>query len=1010
MLQTMKRKVLSILVAVVMLFALGAQALANPLKPHELSYFDIDSSDFVLARAYMVGNGGNAKLNIEIDGIKYFQMLDAKGKLTDLAWKNNSTGEYKFTDSRNGNVYVMLVKIQGNKVVDFSLTKNGNSVPIAIQVSSKDVGFHCGTSGGNGRVWPYQYPRESEKKPREEFQLILERMDEKVWRLRNDENLAAFIQAYYGESGKTDDGATTVICPVCGYDVWVSYSNQSGVPDGVNVQLTHMAPELLIKKYWEDKNPGKLKAVFDVYYLGECDEVCEDECDIIHRGDPVPGLSNLSANKKYPILPGTYVVAERAKTGYIVQPDQIITINFAMGRVHVVEFVNVPDNPTPDSGLKFKKMVEGIDILTWFDLKGYNAAAIINDITFNIYKVTAATDIDDPDTWGEVFKDAKINAFTGGVNFGEVPVGKYILEEVLGDIALEVFKQRAPMLIEVFENDVVTGLKGGDLVSTNKTFNKDGVYSVVNNPTNTSGQYILESVWDNDTWTFKNADGNDNQILNIRLQEVGGTNIGTFLSFCANHGSRTFSTAGTGNYIVSNTLSETKRVALAQAYNYIINTFGSLDGWQESAGGDYKRPITSEGSTYAIAQAVTWLIIHDENADDLYYNYGILKEILIISNNHAKGFGYRYDGTMPELVDFDAYVCLNDAILEVMANYKGTKGPIAEVVYLEYPGYANGNPNHIQPQVIPLFGEYELENEPEDPKTPDGGGSFKKELYYDMETLREAEVDLSAWFNLFTFNLFKFDEECEDDGCDGYCDFIGVYKPNAYTGVVTFENLPLGSYVFKEVFVPLDDTFTGDGDALWSIIWAALYPGERDGLYFDVVLGTSPAGLPVAEVVWADSDEDVPTVINGLLCKHDIIWHGQDNLDGNIPNPFGEGWIKYGDCYGRGFLEMTYIPPVCVGIRGNNPEGYLVFSCTNPEDSFSWSIKVADGLDHDWDSDNPFAPYFDDGIPCPGKIVYACTICGWSETKYDLNLWMELLGFETIDDVNAFYGYEVDLP
>ena len=79
-------------------------------------------------------------------------------------------------------------------------------------VTLKDVGFHCNTFGGNGRVWISNYDAKDEIK--------LVRVDETTWKLTNRND-------YY--------------CPNvgCGKNVWVSYSNKNGVPSGKNVQLTH---------------------------------------------------------------------------------------------------------------------------------------------------------------------------------------------------------------------------------------------------------------------------------------------------------------------------------------------------------------------------------------------------------------------------------------------------------------------------------------------------------------------------------------------------------------------------------------------------------------------------------------------------------------------------------------------------------------------------------------------------------------------------------------------------
>jgi hypothetical protein len=155
--------------------------------------------------------------------------------------------------------------------------------------------------------------------------------------------------------------------------------------------------------------------------------------------------------------------------------------------------------------------------------------------------------------------------------------------------------------------------------------------------------------------------------------------------------------------MVNDTADQASKLAqLAKAYNYIIDIYGSLDGWQESAGDGYDRPILAEGSTYALAQAVTWMILHED-----------IDRIVVINNNHGKGWYFRFDGTMhtdgdcwPHPNDCCAYVPLNAAILKVMGNYANadTGNTITEVVFLADATYGTVDDLHIQPQVVPVFG------------------------------------------------------------------------------------------------------------------------------------------------------------------------------------------------------------------------------------------------------------------------------------------------------------------
>ena len=77
------------------------------------------------------------------------------------------------------------------------------------ETTLNNAGFHCGAAGGNGRVKPAGYLN---------GQIVtFERIDATTWKMVGN--------AY--------------VCPVCGSSDWISFSNQSGYPDGKNIQLNH---------------------------------------------------------------------------------------------------------------------------------------------------------------------------------------------------------------------------------------------------------------------------------------------------------------------------------------------------------------------------------------------------------------------------------------------------------------------------------------------------------------------------------------------------------------------------------------------------------------------------------------------------------------------------------------------------------------------------------------------------------------------------------------------------
>ena len=99
--------------------------------------------------------------------------------------------------------------------------------------------FHCNANNGNGRVWPIE-PTDMKKFA---GSLTFTKGEGTTWKL----------------TGVADKNGpcTMVVCPECGSIEWVTFSNNSGVPDGKNVQMCHPAKveepiEFSIKIYHKD--------------------------------------------------------------------------------------------------------------------------------------------------------------------------------------------------------------------------------------------------------------------------------------------------------------------------------------------------------------------------------------------------------------------------------------------------------------------------------------------------------------------------------------------------------------------------------------------------------------------------------------------------------------------------------------------------------------------------------------------------------------------------------------
>lgn len=345
-------------------------------------------------------------------------------------------------------------------------------------------------------------------------------------------------------------------------------------------------------------------------------------------------------------------------------------------------------------GLVLYKTIAGKPAGEWMDdeadLTAEEFAGILQAMTFRLYSTDGDGGAIDE---GECLATGKAG-LSGEIIFYpldsetryEANVGWYAVIEALEGKAVTFFEEK-PEPYYFYYN-------GQEAVRCN--FDYDACYWIKDDWSAPYGSVILETSFSNgDEWSFINGDGNPNAVLYIKTGTSPDGDGQTFLSYCSSHGSLRFG-GETEYYTAIRDWSPEIKTKIRQAFNYIIHRYGSLDGWSESAGGDYIRPVTAENSTYAITQVAAWTIIHGDE----------IGSIKIISNNHALPYGYRYDGTMPDLEDYEAYVVLNEAVSDVLANYEGYKGysPIIDIVYLANEDYPV-NPERIQPQIVPVFGE-----------------------------------------------------------------------------------------------------------------------------------------------------------------------------------------------------------------------------------------------------------------------------------------------------------------
>ena len=155
---------------------------------------------------------------------------------------------------------------------------NGNNKAPAVEVMSfefdvNNANFHCNDiEGSNGRVWP----------DLTNFGVV----DGKGNGGGNNKNkMEIKFNVDRIESGSTKWKLTdTVVCPACGSTDWVTFSNNSGVPNGNNVQFQHSAPTRryinITVVYNLDISECEIVCDYaDCDFELDCDEDCDEDCD-----------------------------------------------------------------------------------------------------------------------------------------------------------------------------------------------------------------------------------------------------------------------------------------------------------------------------------------------------------------------------------------------------------------------------------------------------------------------------------------------------------------------------------------------------------------------------------------------------------------------------------------------------------------------------------------------------------------------------------------------------------
>ena len=616
---------------------------------------------------------------------------------------------------------------------------------------------------------------------------------------------------------------------------------------------------------------------------------------------------------------------EAAYTGQVVDVLELVSVS-ANGQPQLVPIIgggfdNKPNDPPsvdPKGSLSFEKKVEGLPISTWLDDNGLSSE-ILGGLEFYLDGVGIDGKVYN---YGPAYPD-----FYSMVSFGtepgkEIYPGTYTLSEKITDKAVGVFKKMAdiPNIIIGDGEDaflVLGGTVTGNIAGPDI---KDGDRFTVFNGY-TAGMFDWGYDANGIGYPGLNATGHIFYIgvKNQRTDEI-------FYSFCANGGSENF---GNGPYLVAHSMKERDWI---MAFNYINDKYGDLN------------------ENRVITQLVTWALL---GAVDV--------------NSEA------FENT--KLTDVE-----KTAIKDVMENYKDYvgNGEVVDVLFMtdvNTPFFDDGKPNYkqCQPQIVPVFGTFFVENEPEEIITPKVGDvSFNKTKYDGLLTVGADE---------FAFDLFKIVDDDKIYVDTFYTDFLGK---------VEAKKLEPGEYVFREVWALVFDDglgFDEDGNEanIYNLVWKAIYPDDsKDGLYFAIDAN--------GECVWPeyDLDEDGnPTVDNKIYCKHHVMWGAGDDfyfsLDYDLEKCGGGNIIKFGD-YCDGTLEV-------VGNRAPSCEacGILWLGCSE-NCGIGTGIEYGEKLEHDINKPIALAPGYGDGF-----VWFICSNCGAAKVEYNKDAWLVWGGYEFVE-------------
>ena len=629
-------------------------------------------------------------------------------------------------------------------------------------------------------------------------------------------------------------------------------------------------PENIIEKEWTDGNPKGIEASFDVYK----DTGIITDNPLERRGEKIEKV--IPAGEKFKLDPGKYVIAEQSINGYVTQPDQYVTIK-VNDKDNKYKFINEPEKKPEKASLNFEKKVEGINLINWlhdkFNIDAKSENPILKGLNFYLKGDNGEYGPENPDDKGKV-------------GFNDIKPGVYILSEVITGDAKGMFKQMADIEIIIAEGEnrifVLDGAIKGNIEGVK--FDKDSKFTIVNGwGTGTSLNYKDEE--------HPLTNGGD-------LFYIGVTDVYTsieYASFCAHGGSERFagpdqSNLGCSGYMVVQRagMDDLQNPEMANTYDQILAALN----WIQNNSGDlrlgHEANNTYTTSQRKVAQTVIWALLGNIDVTSTAFSTVNLTDEELFSV--AGALDAAKTGYIGEIVDLVYMVCD------------------------EHHDFAK-----CQPQLVPIYGTFYVENKPED-----GGKKetdiFLKKYVKQGEIIIEWNDEHPFWFDnqFIFFDLFNSNETGDNLG-QALIAGQPVSAQIAYNELkeawgVEFVNLTVGNWYLIKERIDLDAAKSYDDynrlsnyiQPLPSVHFLAVE--DVSDLEIDFNPGnTTETGIKTLRnvIISTDLDNDLSSESGNLVALDDtVMW------DYNGETPIVPFWKNYMIDYNGGdnfFTTLDHI-------------------------------------------------------------------------------------------------------